>query len=423
MAHSGRAPRLIIAVSAALLIGYAGFWAHVSHVQIGRSDFTNAYVGGTLLREGHRADLYDDQLQGALHAQLIAPDKEGNLPFVDAPVAAAIVLPLTWLDLGTAFRVWSLVEFAVLVFAVVVAIRAAPWPAGTRQRWKAAAGAAALAGAGTVTMWLQAQWTPIVALGLAAAFWLWRGDRLAAGSAVLVASAAIAKPHLALGVFAFMLGWRNRRVVAGAVAGALAVAVASLAVVGTGGIAGFIGVTIGGFTRWELRVMPSFAGIAGTYLGTGGAAMVAAAAGALGACAAAWWLGSRVRQDRGQLGIALCGATVLSLLAAPHAYAHDLVLLAPVLVWSVAVATPPASTRVAVRSPLAAVFSLWACLTGVELLDPGITAPVPPGEAAALVLIGAATLACAAVHIRYRASREATLGAVADDVRRRRPAE
>jgi len=86
---------LAAALGGAALLAYLGLWTHVGAVQIGRSDFTSTYVGATLLREGQGGSMYDEALQAPLHAALIAPDREGNLPFVNAPLAAAIALPVS----------------------------------------------------------------------------------------------------------------------------------------------------------------------------------------------------------------------------------------------------------------------------------------------------------------------------------------
>jgi hypothetical protein len=66
-----RPARLIIAIAAALLVAYAVIWTQVSTFDVGRSDFTAFYVGGTLLREGHTGDLYSQALQQPLHSALI----------------------------------------------------------------------------------------------------------------------------------------------------------------------------------------------------------------------------------------------------------------------------------------------------------------------------------------------------------------
>ena len=400
MALSSRAARLVIAVGVALLIAYAVMWAQVSSFNVGRSDFTSFYVGGTLLREGHAQDLYSEALQAPLHARLIAPDSEANLPFVDAPVAAAIVLPVTFLGLDAAYRVWSVIELALLVLAVAIAVRAAPWPPTATPTLRLAAAAAALAGAGTLAAWAQAQWAPLVALGVAIAYSRWRRGHLAGGAAALVATAAVAKPQLALGLLAFMLGWRNRRVLLGGLAGAAAVGLSSLALVGPAGMAGFAGIVTGSTGRWDLHLMLSIEGLAGSYLGSGGVALGAAAAGSLAACGVALWLGSLVRRDPATMDVALAGAAVLSLLAAPHAYLDDLVMLAPVAAWTMGVA---AARRTAVpapvwRSPAAAAAALWALINLTALADLADGGRLPPGQLTAFALIAAATCACVAAR-------------------------
>ena len=429
MEPRGRAARLILAVSAALLVAYAVIWAQVSSADIGRSDFTAFYMGGTLLREGHRADLYDEAVQAPLHSQLIAPDREGNLPFVDAPVAAVLVLPATYLGLDAAYRLWGLLELGVLAIAVVVAVRAAPWPDGVPRSWRWAAGAMALAGAGTWAVWAQAQWAPLLALGLAVAYSCWRRGHLATGAAALVASAAVGKPQLALGLLAFMLGWRERRVILGALAGAAGVALVSLAIVGPAGMGGFIAIVAGSAARWNLRLMSSIVGLAGSYLGNGPAAHAAAAAGSLAACVAAFWLGSRVRRDQRALPLALTGAAVLSLLAAPHAYLHDLAMLAPVAVLAVAAAAAPAFRRAGAMAPVAGVLGAWVLINIAAVIDLTDGGAFPPGQLTAPALIVTAACACVAAHrlgagdasapIRYRAAREAAVGAVAHGLRGR----
>ena len=71
---SKAAARAAIALSGALLLGFILVWLAADGRGIGRSDFTAFYVGGTLLREGHTGDLYDESAQMPLHARLIAPD-------------------------------------------------------------------------------------------------------------------------------------------------------------------------------------------------------------------------------------------------------------------------------------------------------------------------------------------------------------
>ncbi len=126
-----RPARLIFAIAAALILGYVLIWLRLTPIDTGRSDFTSFYVGGTLLRDGHGAGLYNQVLQQSVHSRLIAPDREPNLPFVNPPPAALFVLPATFVPLAIAFRLWGLLEVAVLALAVILAVRDAPWPSLT----------------------------------------------------------------------------------------------------------------------------------------------------------------------------------------------------------------------------------------------------------------------------------------------------
>lgn len=411
MSRSQRPARLIIAFAAALLLAYAVVWSQVSSIDVGRSDFTAFYVGGTLLREGHTGDLYNEAVQQPLHSALIAPDREGNLPFVNTPVAAALVLPATFLPLPVAYRLWGILEFAVLLLAIVLAIRSVEWPPGTPRVWKVAAGAAALASMGTWTTLIQAQWTPILALGIVLAYRAWKGGHQATGAALLVVSAGIAKPHLALGLLAFLLGWRRRRIILGAIAGAGGLALASLALIGPSGIDGFVKILAGSTTRWVLANMLSFIGVVGSLFGSGAAAHLISLVATLLACAAAVWLGALVRRDPSRLDTALVGAAVLSLVASPHAYSDDLVMLAPVMVIGVAAAAwlMRPSDLLTLSSPVSLAFCAWGLITLGAFADFADAAKFPPGQLAGWALVAAAVLACMASWRSHQPAGTTTL--------------
>lgn len=419
VAPSGRTARVVIAVSAALLVAYAVVFAQLSRVDIGRSDFTAFYVGGTLLRAGQAASLYDEAAQAPLHSRLIAPDPEGTLPFVDPPVAAALVAPVTLLGLDDAYRIWALAGVVVLVAAVALAVRGVP-RAAALPAW-----AAALAGTGTLFAAAQAQWTPLLALGLAVAYRAWqRRDRpewraAALGSAALLAAAAIGKPQLALGLVAFLIGWRRRGLLLGATAAAAGLAALSLALVGPAGVAAFVRVVAGSATRWDPHLMVGASGVAAALAGVGAPAAVLTVVIALCACVAACVLGGRVRREPAHLPAALAGAAALSLLAAPHAYLDDLVMLAPAAAWSLAAASVSSLRR------FAAVLGLWAAFSGAAIADLAGGGRLPTGPATAYVLAAMGALALAATgtsatrRVRYRARDEAALGAVAHGLRHR----
>ncbi len=424
MTLSGRTARIVLAISAALLVAYAVIWTQLTPFDIGRSDFTAFYIGGTLLREGHGPQLYDEALQAPLHTRLIAPDHEGSLPFVDPPPAAALVLPVTLLGLDAAYRAWSLLVLATLAGAVALAVRAGrPRLAlGTSRGWVAAA--AALAGAGTLLTWSEGQWAALAALGLAAAYAMWRRNagsptarEAALGAAALLSGAAIGKPQLALGLLAFMIGWRRTGLLRGSIAAIGGLGIASLLLVGPAGIGGFIGIITRSTARWDRHLMLGAPSLGAAIGGNGAPAAVVTTLVALGACAAAYVLGTQVRREPRLLGVGLAGAAALSLLAAPHGYLHDLALLAPAAAWCIAGAS---EGGVGARIPLA----LWALLTITGFADLAANGVLPIGSVSAYVLAAAGAAALGATRNRhrsglgYRAGDEAALGAVAHGLRR-----
>jgi Glycosyltransferase family 87 len=407
-----RSARLIIAVSAGLLIGYACVWASITPTSIGRSDFTSTYVGATLFREGFGSRIYDAALQTELHTQVVAPDHIGNLPFVDAPLAAAIAAPVTLLPLGAAYRVWGIVQVLALIVAVVVAVRSARWPMVNWTVWKVATAFAAIAALGTLSLLMEAQWTGVNALGLALAYRDWRAGKSGRGALWLILFAGVAKPHLALGLVAFALGWRERGVVQGAVLGATGVAVLSVAAVGVGGMSGFVSLVAQSSTQFAPHNFVGLYGLAGTMLGAGAPAEILWLAGAVAACVIAWLAGAAVRRDRTRLEIGLTVAALATILAAPHVYTHDLVLLAPMFVWAMADArvrdqtSPHWTRRVTV-----VVLACWLTLSGAELLALAggplavvLGGPLVAGAVVPEVLI---VLAAVSVVVTLRGSRAA----------------
>jgi hypothetical protein len=214
----------------------------------------------------------------------------------------------------------------------------------------------------------------------------------------LVVSAGIAKPHLALGLLAFLLGWRRRRIILGAIAGAGGLALASLALVGPSGIDGFVKILAGSTTRWVLANMLSFIGVVGSLFGSGASAHLISLVATLLACAAAVWLGALVRRDPSRLDTALVGAAVLSLVASPHAYSDDLVMLAPVMVIGVAAAARlmRPNDLLTLSSPVSLAFCAWGLITLGAFADFADAAKFPPGQLAGWALVAAAVLACVA---------------------------
>jgi len=381
-------------VSVVVILAVAVIWLHLDPKSVGRSDFTNAYTGGTLLREGHRTDLYDARLQASLSASLILPDREGPVQFVAPPPAAAVVAPFTLLPLRTAYRVWSLVQLTFVIAAIALAVRAAPWPPGMRARrsfqWPAAV--AALGSLGPVSLVLLGQWDGLAAFGLSIAYWCRQRDRHATAGFALALAFGLAKPHLAIGIAVYIVALRDRRLIAGAVGGATALAVCAVVLVSPSGIAAWIAIDRADFSNYLLRTQLSFTGFFASWLGGTGVAVVLGAAAGVCAIAGCAVLGDRARRHCGMFTWTLVGALTLSLAAAPHLLEHDLTLLSPAFIWALATASSrgePATLRV---------LGLWGIVWFAALLDFGSLGAAPPGRVVPLALAACGVAALAATR-------------------------
>ncbi|MGO8686458.1 MAG: glycosyltransferase family 87 protein [Candidatus Dormibacteria bacterium] len=356
----------------AVVLAYLLLWLEISPAQIGRTDFTNTYVGATLVRHGLAASMYSSALQASLYARVITPHHAGYLPFDAAPLAAVVTAPLSLLTLDAAYRIWSLLQFVLIAAAAVVAVRAAPSGDAIGRGQRMSFGLIALACVGTSSTLLQGQWDGVSALGLAISYACLRSRRMGWAGAVLAVSSLLAKPHLALGLAAFALGWRDRRLILGALAGGAAMVAVSVLAVGTGGVVGFVGSLGNQVTAWSVVPMVSLISIAGSVLGQTRTADLVAAAGSVVAMVLGAVLGSAVRMRPHRLEAALAGATVLSVLASPHAYGHDLALLVPAAAWSL---TALAAAGGSVRSLRRAVLVTWVAINVADYLGATNAAP------------------------------------------------
>jgi hypothetical protein len=392
---------LVCALAVAVLAYDLAYWAHLDRTDVLGSDFSASYVAGTVWL--HAGNLYDQALEIARHTALIPTGYHVDLPFITPPLTAVLVAPLTALDLPAAYRVFSLLQLLLLAGAVLVAMRNAPWPEGAGPWLRRAAVLAALAGAGAWRLTLLGQWDGVSALSLALAYAAWRrGDRGRAG-AWLIGGALIAKPHLALGLAVWLLAQRNRRALAGAAAAAVGVVAATLLLAGPAAIGGWIGSLRLSAGHSSPSTLSGLTGLFGSWIGSDATVQVLGAVGSVLALGACGLLAGRARQRPGLLEPSLAGATALSLLAAPHALTHDLALLAPALVWTVAwVARGPLPLR-----GLAIVAAGWVLLdlAARSQLDNSITAF--PGRLVPLLLVAAAAAAAHACGLRLPGRRGA----------------
>jgi hypothetical protein len=189
-----RRSRLIAAVLlvpvAVVLVHYVQVWVATPAALSRTSDYAGTYVAATLWHTGHGADLYNEAVEARVMAASGAPLNHLSIPFENPPAAAVVTAPLALLDAATAYRAWSLLQLALLIAAVWIISRAAPWPDRTAPIVKVAIGGVALAGFGSGLLFVEGQWDGVSALGLALAYVAWRrGNPAAAGFAIGLASA------------------------------------------------------------------------------------------------------------------------------------------------------------------------------------------------------------------------------------------
>ena len=397
-----RAVVIATAVSTVLLAYYAISWAQVTPIRERGTDFSASYVAALLLRGGDGADLYNQQTEHSRHLTLLPAGTVINLPFITPPTTALLVLPLTVLDPGAAFRVWSILELLLLALGVWVAIRAGPWPSHIRRAPRAATLMIAVAAGGTYAFLLLGQIDGLTALGLGAAYAAWRRDRPGAAGFWMALAFAATKPHLAVGLGIWLLARRDWRALAGAAAGCALVAAVSLALVGTGGLAGFVSALSFAAGNTPGASTLGVPGMIASWLGSGSGAVVVGVAGSVIALAACALLGARSRGKPGALEASLAGAAALSLVASPHLLPHDLVILAPAFAWCMVRA---AATESGMWPGLATirVISAWTLLAVLTLVDTGNAAPAPPGRLVPLGLIAIGIAALLTTASRTRA--------------------
>jgi hypothetical protein len=316
-----------------------------------------------------------------------------------AACALLVAAPFSLLDLLNSYRAWSLGQLFLLMAAVVLVTRAAPWPRGVLVAVQIATGLLGLAGAGAAMTVLQGQWDGVSALGLAAAYACWRADRRATGGFVLAAMLLLGKPHLALGLAAWLLGRRDRRMLTGAAAGALLVAACSAALVGPAACMAFLSGHVLAASLDQVRMMLGFTGLFGSWFGDSPLSYALAVIAGLIALSVCYLLGASVRRAPQRLEASLAGAVLLSLLVAPHMLVQDLVLVGLPLIWcSAAADAGDGATPWPGRRTLMLIIG-WVLLDVTARLDLGNYTAAPPGRLVPWLLVAAAVAACAACGI------------------------
>ena len=235
--HISRPPLWL--ASAALVAGWAALydvatWVILFVRQPIHPDFRIFYVAAEAgLRYGW-ARIYDLETLRALSASFPAGQNYINpaLPFINPPVFAWLIAPLTALPLPVAYVAWSAISLAALVWAWHIA---APY-SGLR---KIALLATALALWPVLDAFYFGQPTLVIVGLLATTWWLCAKDRpLAAGAALALATAL--KPHTVILVpLALVISGRYRPVLSWAAVCSV-LAIASALALGPSGLNNFL---------------------------------------------------------------------------------------------------------------------------------------------------------------------------------------
>ena len=235
------------------------------------------------------------------------------LPFLNPPPAALVLVPLAMLPLAIGFALFAALSVAAIVASYRVLTRrigCPPWP--TLVALLCVPGAFSFA---------LGQWAGILTLCLVVALWLLDRHPLVAGLAL---SCLLVKPQYIWLVPLALVVIHRWRALAGLALGALVVAALSLFLVGSGGLADWVGLSLTAGTA-QLYNSPSVPGLVGMALGPVAGYAALAVAVALLAVGAVKWR----RRLRADPRLTVATFVCLSLLLSPHVLGQDFLLVAP----------------------------------------------------------------------------------------------
>jgi hypothetical protein len=287
------------------------------------TDSLQFYVGGSFVRDGRLQDFYDVQAQ-YVRAQTIAPASRDTLYMpVQSPQTALAFAPLSALPYVVAVTIW-------LAIIVLLYLAACWWIwrhclALHAYRSEAITGVVAFPGLYSTV--LHGQTSAVALLCVTAALIaLWRGRRIAAGVAL---GCLVFKPHwLAAGIAVFVVA-REWRVVAGALTAAVAQVGVTYAVAGAAAMNGYWKILVSVQRIGDLlepRPGDSLRSFFKVFVPSAPAALILYVA----ASCAALAITARIWRSDARFELRASAVVIATILISPHAFAYDLILLAPV---------------------------------------------------------------------------------------------
>lgn len=351
-----------------------------------QSDYL-AFSAGARILHGGSACLYCPDKVAAVEADQLGFTPQGPgfpLGYYNPPLVAWVLQPISQLPLRAGLAVFLLTSGAALGAAAMLARRRLR---GRVEPKIAAAvlvgGLASLPGAETIAL---GQWDAILLLAaLAALAAVDRGWFFIGG---LLLSVLLMKPQLPWLVIPALVAAQRWRMLAGVAAGAGAWALTGLAIAGAAQVRAWVDLVLGRQVG-EVRLTAGLPGVAAVI--TGDATIALGVSIGLALVAAVVCLRLR-RALMGRPADAVALGIALSIVCAPHIYAHDmLMLVVPLLAW-------------ARHRPLAAAIGAGA-LSVAYVLDAAI-----PGSTESIEALAALAVAVGVCRVIAALPRDALAG-------------
>lgn len=307
-----------------------------------RHDFLNLYTGAVLAHQGDFKRLHDPARQFEIEKSLV-PDLPAVVPFVRAPMYAALLSPLARLPIRPAFACWVALQIAMLL--------ACWWWAARRFGANGLVWSAVFLP--TAYGIANGQDCAMLLLLMIAAFALADRGRFAASGFAI--GLALIKFHLLLLFPVLMIFGKRWRMLAGYIAAAALELAGSLAVGGWGGLIRYARLLL----RKDIeRLSPSPEMMANIYALPANFGLHAPW---ISACLVALVVGVVLWASRGAplwrwFGLAIAG----SLLIAPHVYEYDAAMLLLPILLAIFTSKKPVSRYAAMAAAIPAAWWMTA---------------------------------------------------------------
>ena len=343
-----------------------------------------AFATGARVIHDQPSCLYCDDVQTGTQAAILGyvPTAGFPKPYVNPPLVAFLLQPLSALPLRTGLAVLMLVLLGVLAFAARLFVRLLPrdWPASLRLLLVAAS----LVSLPAATALGLAQWAPVLLLAALGALALLRGAHPRPVLAGVLLAVLLIKPQTVWLVLPALVAAGAWRVLGGFALGAAGWGLTGLLLVGWDQM-----------LQWPRLVLARqvdeahrTAGIPGVVTSIAGGDRAAFVAAVVLAGLALVGLALASRRLRGRPDVAVALGIALSMVCAPHVFPDDLMLLgATAVVW-------------APRAPRAAVLGMLAISVAYQV-DGWLPSSV--GHLTALAALGVALGAASSLLARTAA--------------------